>query len=141
MGKWHIGAKPPTKDWFSAPQNSIHIETSTFLSDRQFNWSKPLNCGAQDIGFDSSLISTGGIQEGPYNFFRDGKVVGLSNITNWSKGTYSMPEGTSMIAIDGEGASDWDSTAYNMILVNETARFLDDHEMNRKNDPFFACKI
>jgi len=49
-----------------------------------------------------------------------------------------MPEGSSMIPSDGDGSSDWDSTAYNMILVNETARFLDDHEKNRAEDPFFA---
>ena len=49
-----------------------------------------------------------------------------------------MPEGSSIIPRDGDGASNWDSTAYNMILVNETARFLDDHLEIRAEDPFFA---
>ncbi len=49
-----------------------------------------------------------------------------------------MPEGSSIIPKHGDGAVDWDSTAFNMALVNETARFLDDHEMNRQDSPFFA---
>jgi hypothetical protein len=51
-----------------------------------------------------------------------------------------MPWGRSMIGKEhgGEGCVDWDSTAYNMILVNETATFIDKHLETRPNDPFFA---
>ncbi len=49
-----------------------------------------------------------------------------------------MPEGASIILQNGEGSKSWDSTAYNMILVNETERFLDDHIEKRSDDPFFA---
>jgi len=43
-----------------------------------------------------------------------------------------------MIRMTGEGAPDWDSTAYNMIFVNETVNCLDDHLSTRAADPFFA---
>ena len=49
-----------------------------------------------------------------------------------------MPHGESIILKQGEGSLSWDSTAYNMILVNETERFLDEHIQNRIEDPFFA---
>ena len=71
-------------------------------------------------------------------FLRDGKFEGLSNSTKWSPGTYSMPFGQSIIPRPADGAPGWDSTAYNMLLVNETARFIDDHLENRAEDPFFA---
>ena len=39
-----------------------------------------------------------------------------------------MPFGTSIIGKDGgEGKNDWDSTAYNMIIANETIAFIDKH--------------
>jgi len=47
-----------------------------------------------------------------------------------------MPKGASKIDHEGEG--DWDSTACNMLLVNETIRFLDEHLSRRPTDPFFA---
>ncbi len=71
-------------------------------------------------------------------FLRDGKFEDLTNITNWVYGTYSMPFGQSIIPRPADGSPTWDSTAYNMMLVNETARFVDDHLENRPEDPFFA---
>ena len=49
-----------------------------------------------------------------------------------------MPRGISKIISEGEGDINWDSTAYNMVVVNETLRFLDDHLESRSADPFFA---
>lgn len=56
----------------------------------------------------------------------------------WNIGTYSMPSGISHIINKGEGDTYWDSTAYNMILVNETKAFLDNHVAHRGDDPFFT---
>ena len=71
-------------------------------------------------------------------FLRDGKFEDLSNITMWQQRAYDMPFGKSIIGKAGDGSPNWDSTAYNMLLVNETARFLDDHLENRPDDPFFT---
>ncbi len=91
------------------------------------------------MGFDSSLTTVSGIQQGPYCFFRDGVAeFDPNNITFWKKGNYTTPMGLSKVRDQGEGTPDWDSTIYNQIIVNETARFIDDHlESNRKNDPMF----
>ena len=47
--------------------------------------------------------------------------------------------GLSAIPSGGEGDKDWDSRAYNMIVVNATKAFLDNHMAKTKTDkPFFA---
>ncbi len=91
------------------------------------------------MGFDSSYTTVSGIQRGPYCFFRDGVAeFDPNNIAFWKKGNYTTPMGLSMVRDPAEGTPDWDSTAYNQIIVNETAKFIDDHlASNRKDDPMF----
>ncbi len=62
----------------------------------------------------------------------------MDDIIFWDKGNYSAALGQSYIKTSGEGESEWDSTAYNMKLVNETEDFLDAHMLSRPDDPFFA---
>ena len=130
-------AKVPTIDSFSP--ESFYAKKKSLLLDTRHDWSKGLEEGPWDIGFNKSVITTGGIQNPPYVFLRNEMLdVSLNNITYWDKGNYSMSEGISRIKTDGEGQTDWDSSAYNMILVNETKAFLDDHVTNNPQDPFFA---
>jgi arylsulfatase A-like enzyme len=133
FGKWHLGVGIPRV----GRMNRTHI-----LSHPGHDWSLPLIQGPQDIGFNSSLITPGGIQSYPYSFFRDGYLsTDISDVKFWEPGTYAMPYGDSIIyRVAGEGDKNWDSTAYNMILVNETTKFIDDHLDNRLNadDPFFT---
>jgi len=141
MGKWHLGGKIP-------PNGYQGDEFQFLLSEPKHNWTLPFGGGPQDIGFDSSLITVGGIQNVPYSFFRDGVLTtkataqGENNDNNqivfWDVGRHVMPRGTSVILKSGEGDETWDSSAYNMVLVNETARFLDQHLATRSHDPFFA---
>lgn len=132
FGKWHLGSKVPPNGMY----NYTHA-----LSDPNHNWSQPLIGGPQDIGFDESLITCGGIQAPPYSFFRNGVLTTQrSDVVYWNEfSEHDMPHGTSMIGKHGgEGDANWDSTAYNMILVNETTSFIHDHIQNRPNEPFFA---
>ena len=91
----------------------------------------------------SSLMSTSGIQSSPYSFFRNGFLTTNRSDTVFWEGseekTYDMPHGTSKIIRSVEGDPNWDSTAYNMIVVNETASFIDDHmASDRSEDPWFV---
>jgi Arylsulfatase A and related enzymes len=132
FGKWHLGAK--------VPPNGVY-NYSFALSDSKHNWSQALIDGPQDIGFDESFMTCGGIQAPPYSFFRNGFLTTKKrDVVYWDKfSQHDMPNGISMIGKHGgEGDLNWDSSAYNMILVNETARFIDDHMKKRPNDPFFA---
>ncbi len=110
------------------------------MSDENHDWTKPIEQGPWDIGFDTSYVTLSGIQGPPYKFLRNGRFEGTDEKSTslWKKGKYQMPHGKSIIAKAGEGSKDWDSTAYNMILVNETEKFLDDHLINRREQPFFT---
>ena len=110
------------------------------LSHPGHDWAnRPLIDGPQDSGFDWSYISTSGVQSSPYTFFRDGFLTTqVSEVFNWEKGVYPMPRGASVIKRRGEGDPEWDQTAYNMIVVNETASFIDNHFLTRPDAPFFA---
>jgi hypothetical protein len=131
-GKWHIGAK--------APPNGLY-NFSHSLTHPMHDWSQALIDGPTDIGFDSSFITIGGIQAPPYSFFRDGFLTTeQENVMYWGTDSeHDMPHGRSIIGKHGgEGSKDWDSTAYNMILVNETIAFVDNHLDDKPDDPFFA---
>jgi len=131
FGKWHLGAKVPP----DGLQNKTH-----FLTSNLHNWTLPLIDGPQDIGFSKSYVTTGGIQEAPYSFFRNGLLTTniTSRVSYWEEGKYRMPSGDSIIRKSGEGDIGWDSTVYNQILVNETSQFINDHLEDRSEDPFFA---
>ena len=125
----------PDKPWLVEP------EKTNILSTENHNWTQSIDEGPKDIGFNHSYITIGGIQNPPYIFFRDGRIQEESfydNIKMWKKGTHKMPEGKSKIKVAGEGISTWDSTAYNMIIVNETEAFIDRHLEEQKDDPFFT---
>jgi len=134
-GKWHLGGVIPLH------QNG-ELNRTARLSHEGHDWTQPLINGPQDIGFDSSLITSAGIQASPYSYFRDGFLtMNTSDVYFWNEGEYIMPHGTSIINTDksGEGDPNWDSTAYNMVLVNETARFIDAHiASERSEDPWFV---
>ena len=135
FGKWHLGAK--------APPNGIATKESSkyVLTDPTMDWTLPLIGGPQDIGFTRSYMTIGGIQSPPYSFFRDGYLsTDERNITYWEEGSHETDHGMSVIGKthSGEGDTNWDSTAYNMILVNETTRFIDEHLAATPSDPFFT---
>jgi len=128
MGKWHLGGK--------IQPNGLEGDYDNILSNSKHDFESPVVLGARFLGFDSSLISFSGIQGPPYAFFRN-DYLDTNSIKFWREGKYNMTHGTSVIGKKGEGASDWDSTSYDMTLVNETRDFLDDHMKNRADDPFF----
>jgi arylsulfatase A-like enzyme len=128
FGKWHLGTKSRQKEF-----NSTHI-----LSENV--WMKKLKQGPGDLGFNTSFISLGGIQAPPYAFYHnDHLTTNSTNVVYWKEGRYPMPHGISKIYMnEGEGDADWDSSAYNMILVNETIKFVDKHLEANNGSPFFA---
>ena len=126
----------PTANKFEPVWNYADMKTA--LTNPDHDWSKPIEQGPGDIGFKTSYITSGGIQAPPYAFFRDDILdVSLDQVKYWENGNYSMPNGLSIINREGQGFEEWDSTSYNMILVNETKAFLDQH-IDNAGDPFFA---
>ena len=135
-GKWHIGGKIPLKE-------NGKLNKKMKITSEDHDWTQPLIDGPQDIGFDYSFITSSGIQNQPYSFFRDGFLTtNVSDAVLWNKKSYNTAFGKSIIRLQGEGDPEWESTKYNQILVNETEAFLDDYLSRRTNesstDPFFA---
>jgi len=131
MGKWHLGGR--------VMPHGLKTHPGWMLKSKQHDWSQPFEGGPQDIGFQSSLITIEGVQKGPYAFFRDGILEPkMSDIKHYKKGTYSTPEGITTIQKSSQGDKNWDSAAYNMILVKETEHFLDEHLQDTPTKPFFA---
>lgn len=130
FGKWHLGGRVPP---------SGVVDRDRILSSNSHDWTLPLGDGPNDIGFDASYISAEGIQNPPYAFFRNGLLdMDIGTERYWKYGNYNMTHGQSKIISDGEGSKNWDSTAYNIILVNETENFIDKHLQEKPSDPFFA---
>ena len=78
-GNWHLGGKIPLKE--NGSLNSTHIITAA-----GHNWTQSLIGGPESIGFITSLITAGGIQKGPYSFFRDGYLAtDASDAEMWEK--------------------------------------------------------
>mmetsp|Transcript_20884 Transcript_20884/g.31720 ORF Transcript_20884/g.31720 Transcript_20884/m.31720 type:complete len:614 (-) Transcript_20884:30-1871(-) len=131
-GKWHIGAKVHRF-------NNALLDYDKVLTSRDHDWSRPLEQGPQDIGFDESLISVCGIQAKPYAMFRDGLLqTKIADVKFWKKGSYNQPKGESIIQRQGEGDPDWDSTAYNQNVVEDTIAFIDKQVKNNPNQPFMS---
>lgn len=134
FGKWHMGlGLPPGNGTF---YNSTHV-----LTGGEVDWSKPVVDGPNDFGFDQAYFTAASVGKGPYSFFRNGYIeTNMSDVVLWEEGEYNTTNnnGISKIRIAGEGDKNWDSTSYNMIVVNETSKFLKSHFTLRPNDPFFA---
>ena len=135
FGKWHLGA--------GMHRTVNEMNRTHLLTEPTHDWTQRIIDGPNDIGFDTSVMTVGGIQSDPYVFFRDGFLtIDPEDAIFWEGGSYEMPRGISKInrggKFNGEGAADWDSTAYNMILVNETTDFINNHLENINDNPFFA---
>ena len=108
----HMGASVPLRE-------NGKVNPDKMMTHPDHDWSKALIDGPQDIGFDSSYVTGGGIQNPPYTFFHDGNFDSNPHtVVFWEVETYPMPLGLSEIKYEGEGDPNWDSTAYNMIVVN-----------------------
>ena len=133
----YVLGRVPTIDNYK-PKKFYASKKKILLSPKH-DWTKPLGDGPTDIGFETSYITAGGIQNPPYAFYRNNMLdTDLKDIIEWKKGNYTVQNGYSILKSTGEGDKDWDSTDYNMILLKETEEFLDNHKKTRQDDPFFA---
>ncbi len=122
------------------PNNTTDVLRHLITADGH-DWSLPLIEGPGGIGFDESYITLQGIQGSPYSFFRNDMLETNPNDAKyWKSGPHQTSLGTSYITKNrgGEGDPSWDSCAYDMILVNETSKFIDTHLASEPNKPFFA---
>jgi len=134
FGKWHLGGKIQHR-----LKESDTCEKTNSLTCKRNDWTKPLQYGPQDIGFSTSSVSLAGIQSQPYAYLTNGRMIVSEDDTMfYDEGSYERPQGTSIIKKSGEGDKSWDSSNYNMAIVRENERFLDDHAINNPTSSFFS---
>eukprot|EP00559_Dactyliosolen_fragilissimus_P003571 CAMPEP_0184864198 /NCGR_PEP_ID=MMETSP0580-20130426/14084_1 /TAXON_ID=1118495 /ORGANISM="Dactyliosolen fragilissimus" /LENGTH=522 /DNA_ID=CAMNT_0027362883 /DNA_START=319 /DNA_END=1887 /DNA_ORIENTATION=+ len=134
FGKWHLGARASYNNTWEHPRTLENI-----ITDTNMDWSLPLDQAGEFLGFKKSYISLDGINYPPFSFFKNDYLTSSKNETvYWSKGSYKMPHGISKIVVPGEGDQTWDSSAFDMIVVNKTKNFIKQHLKHQPDRPFFA---
>ena len=81
----------------------------------------------------------GGVGGPPYSFFKDGMLnMDPNDYKYWDSGKYECDYGICAIPNSAEGDPNWASAAHDMIIVNETEEFIDNHLQTSPNEVFFA---
>lgn len=117
FGKAHLGGTVYSK-------TTGEPLTGWTIDYTDIDFSRRLEDGPLDHGFDSVYELPNGIQGKPYAFFENGKLVGdPETLRMWEKGRY----GNSVIEVNGFGVPEWDSSQAGPILTEKAVGFLRDH--------------
>merc|ERR1740117_892652 len=129
FGKGHLGGKIP-------PQGCEN--KNKLLSDSRHDWTQPFQLGAQYLGFDTSYMAAGGIQNPPYAYFENDMLDmrnGTFDVVNFAElGRETILGDSFFQAGAGEGLPYWDSTSFGVDMIEKTKTFLDARD---ENQPFF----
>ena len=130
IGKLHLGG-----NFFLRDSNQLARWDSP---EEQIDFERGLFQGPRSQGFDYSYLLLRGIQESPYAYFENDKLVGEQDtMVQWPAG----PAGDSYILAAGIGMPDWDSTAVGEHLTQAALDFVERHHDRNvargTHDPFF----
>jgi len=137
FGKWGIGGGYP-----GGKQYNTECIDGRVLTCPTYDWTLPAREMATDNGFNHTYHTAGDILTCPFAWLRDDILEMESDddeVVYWEPGVYDMQYGESVVKRQAcEGDPVWDTSGYDMIVVNETLDFLDVHLESRPDDPFFA---
>jgi arylsulfatase A-like enzyme len=127
VGKWHLGG-----DFYEAGTENITRDPGLI------DYGHPFGTGPRAHGFDYSFVLPEGIQDPPYAYFEDDRLVGdPAELMPWAKGTYG-PYGSPTIHHAGIGMPYWDSVKVGPDLMTQALGFIDRHRASHGSDkPFF----
>jgi arylsulfatase A len=130
IGKYHLGAQFYEK-------NSDELATGNVV-DSGVDFSRSMQDGPAEHGFDRSFLALRGIQAGPYAFFSDGRLVGSPNdLIMWQVGDY----GDTAIEENGIGLPNWNTSNVGPVLLEQAIDFIENHDSGRPagagRAPFF----
>ena len=124
VGKYHLGA-----EFYRQGSNSF---ASGSLDDTLVDFSRRMVQGPRNMGFDYSFVAMGGIQAGPYAFFKNGALVGdVSQLLVWQEGDY----GNTKILSSGIGLPDWNTRNVGPTILSKARGFIE--QSANKPAPFF----
>ena len=116
IGKLHLGG-----DFYRIGSDDFVAATE---AAEEVDFSRPFESGPLDFGFDYSFLALKGIQNEPYAFFEDDRLVGDPNeMIIWEAGQY----GDSIIEKTGIGMPYWDSSQVGPDLTESAIAFIDHH--------------
>jgi len=127
IGKWHIGLNIPTLDGKKAvPAKGLNKKKGkgafppAELSN--IDWTKPIEGGPVDLGFDSWFGITASLDFPPYVWIRDKKWIGIGNHAK----AFNRP---------GPASKDFEAIDVLDRLAAESVEFITEYEGDK---PFFA---
>lgn len=125
FGKWHLGF-----DYKLTTGESIPVEKSYLdkydADSLEFDYTKSLNGGPLDCGFDEFFGISGSLDMPPYCFIENRHTVGIPDI----------PKITITQQRPGFTVSDWDDTSVDVKFTEMACSFIE-RSVNKSN-PFFA---
>lgn len=132
IGKLHLGG-----DFYEKGSNTF-VPNSWPPPEDRVDFARPFRNGPLDFGFDHSYLVLRGVQQSPYAYFEDDRLVGdPDSLITWPVGTY----GASKTISSGIGMPDWDSSEVGGTLTAKALDFIDRvHQQNLAagtHRPFF----
>lgn len=127
IGKYHLGG-----DFYLKGSDSF---AGGLTDDDLVDFSRPMEAGPADQGFDYSFLALRGIQGSPYAYFENDRLFGSPrDLINWEAGDYGDTE----ILFSGIGLPDWNTREVGPTLLSKALEFIDDHRSGRNAEsPFF----
>lgn len=126
VGKYHLGGELYAR-------NSDDFASGSSADDA-VDFARPIEQGANQKGFDYSFLALRGIQESPYAFFENDRLVGsVDELIHWASGDY----GSTGIELPGIGTSSWSTDGVGPALLAKALAYLDSHFASGAAQPFF----
>ena len=122
IGKWHVGLSWNTKDGSPA----------SYEEEANIDFSKPVIGGPLERGFDYFYGTAGcSTSDPPYCFIENDKTVSIP--------TEMIPEEIDLLpgVVTGLMASDWSQEEVDIRLCEQAIGFIQRHQAERADDPFF----
>ncbi len=122
IGKWHLGLIWETKDG-SDPD---------LKNQQNIDFSKPIGGGPTELGFDYFFGTSGcSTSDPPYCFIENNRTVGIPNVMSTEE-LHKHPG-----FVPGLMTPDWSEEDVDPILTQKAIDFIDNHQKNTSNEPFF----
>lgn len=127
IGKWHLGG-----DFLGKDSDAVTRDPA------QIDYARPMGNGPGAHGFDYSFALLEGMQDPPYAYFEDDRLVGdAAEMLLWAKGTYGA-YGSNTIHHAGIGMPYYDSVKVGPDLMAQALGFIDRHRAAHGSEkPFF----
>lgn len=135
IGKWHLGLEWRTKDGYvlQDDKNKWQDYTDAFRENEQnIDFSKSIGGGPIDLGFDYFFGTSGcSTSDSPYAFIENDKTVGIPSVMS-TDSLHKLPG-----FLPGLMVPDWSEEDVDPIFTEKAIDFLNNHQKNSPEKPFF----